>query len=140
MSSFSSRLLLLASVLAIVPVADGALAAERHLRRSVHAAVAPSPDNSMARAIFNQAEGVEQGIRYAARLNLIDAAKASSLASEARSIRGQAARGDDSRELLARLSDVSQSLRVATGQGWRIGGGGDGGYYPAGYDWNYPSR
>lgn len=138
MSPFSSRLLLLASIVAFVPVADGALAAERHLRKSAHAIAVP--DNSMARAIYNQAEGVEQGIRYAAQLDLIDAAKASSLASEARSIRGQAARGDGSRELLARLSDVSQSLRVATGQGWRIGSGGDGGYYPAGYGSNFPNR
>ncbi|MFE0017633.1 hypothetical protein ACFWXH_22525 [Mesorhizobium sp. NPDC059054] len=138
MSHISSRLLLLASVVALVPVADGALAAERHARKAAHAIAVP--DNSMARAIFNQAEGVEQGIRYAAQLNLIDAAKAGSLASEARSIRGQAARGDGSRELLARLSDVSQSLRVATGEGWRIGGGGDGGYYPAGYGSNFPNR
>lgn len=123
MSSFSTRKLALAALLSALPLGSAAQAAD-----------------NMARAIYNQAEGVEQGIRYAARLSLIDAAKAGQLGSEARAIRNRAAHGDGSRQLLAELSTVSQSLRYATGEAWRIGGGGDGGYYPAGYDSNFPSH
>ncbi|WP_152979984.1 hypothetical protein [Mesorhizobium sp. 1M-11] len=137
MSPFSSRLILLASVVALVPVADGALAAEHHqARKSAHAVA--MPDNSMARVIFNQADGVGQGIQDAERLNLIDTSKARELASEARQIRNEAARGNGSRELLARLDDVSQDLRAATGEAEPNGNGGDGGYYPDGYSSSFP--
>ncbi|WP_379072467.1 hypothetical protein ACHMW4_28295 [Mesorhizobium sp. UC22_110] len=139
MSSFSSRLLLLASVAAVVPIAGGALAAEhRHVRMSAHAVAASSTDAAMARTIYNQAEGVGQGIRDAEQLNLIDASKARELGSEARQIRGEAARGNGSRALLARLDDVSQSLRAATGEATPNGNGGDGGYYPDGYSSSFP--
>ena len=139
MSSFSSRLLLLASVVAVVPIADGALAAEhRHVRLSAHAVAVSSSDGAMARMIYNQAEGVGQGIRDAEQLNLIDASKARELASEARQISGEAARGNGSRALLARLDDVSQSLRAATGEATPNGNGGDGGYYPDGYSSSFP--
>ena len=139
MSSFSSRLLLLASVVAVVPIADGALAAEhRHVSLSAHAVAVSSSDGAMARTIYNQAEGVGQGIRDAEQLNLIDASKARELASEARQISGEAARGNGSRALLARLDDVSQSLRAATGEATPNGNGGDGGYYPDGYSSSFP--
>lgn len=138
MSSFSSRLLL-ASVVVLVPIAGGASAAEhRHARASAHAVAISGADSNMARTIYNQADGVGQGIRDAERLNLIDASKARELASEAREIRNEAARGNDSRELLARLDDVSQSLRAATGEAELYGNGGDGGYYPDGYSSSFP--
>ena len=92
----------------------------------------------MARTIDNQTEGVGQGIRDAEQLNLIDASKARELASEARQISGEAARGNGSRALLARLDDVSQSLRAATGEATPNGNGGDGGYYPDGYSSSFP--
>lgn len=139
MSSFSSRLLLVASVVAVVPIAGGAFAAEhRHARGAAHAAAISSSDSSMARTIYNQADGVGKGIRDAERLNLIDASKARELASDARQIRAEAARGDGSRQLLARLDDVSQSLRAATGEATPNGNGGDGGYYPDGYSSSFP--
>lgn len=139
MSSLSSRLLLLASVAALMPVANGALAAERHhARASAHAIAMSGSDNGMARTIYNQADGVGQGVRDAERLNLIDASKARELASEARQIRSEAARGNGSRALLARLDDVSQNLRAATGEATPNGNGGDGGYYPDGYSSSFP--
>lgn len=139
MSPLSSKRLLVAAVVALVPVASGAMAAEHHhIRKSVHAALVPSSDGGMAGVIVNQAEGVGQGIRDAERLNLIDASKARELTSEARQIRGEAARGNGSRELLARLDGVSQSLRAATGEAEPNGNGGDGGYYPDGYGSSFP--
>lgn len=138
MSPISSRLIL-ASVVALFPVADGAFAAEHHHARvTTHAIAVSSFENGMARAIYNQADGVGQGIRDAERLNLIDTSKAGELAFQAREIRNEAARGDGSRALLARLDDVSQSLRAATGEATPNSNGGDGGYYPDGYSSSFP--
>lgn len=139
MSSFSSKQLLLASVVVLLPVAGGAMAAEHyHPRQSAHAVAEPRSDSGMARVIFNQAVGVGQGIRDAERLNLIDSSKAHEMASRAQQIRNEAARGDGSRELLARLDDVSLDLRAATGEAEPNGNGGDGGYYPDGYSSSFP--
>lgn len=124
----SSRIFLIAAVVALVPIADGALAAER----------SAAPTDVAARAIFNQAEGVSQGARNAARLKFIDVAKARELEAEATQVRNEAARGNGSRELLARLDDISQRLRNATGEGQLFGNGDDGGYYPSGYEAHFP--
>ncbi|MBR2686822.1 MAG: hypothetical protein IKE42_03150 [Aquamicrobium sp.] len=124
----SSRIFLIAAVVALVPIADGALAAER----------SAAPTDVAARAIFNQAEGVSQGARNAARLKFVDVAKARELEAEATQVRNEAARGNGSRELLARLDDISQRLRNATGEGQLFGNGDDGGYYPAGYEAHFP--
>nr|WP_145994307.1 hypothetical protein [Mesorhizobium loti] len=125
----SSRAFLIATVVALVPVSNAALAAERHIA---------APNDTMARAIYNQAEGVSQGARNAARLKFVDVAKARELEAEALSVRNEAARGNGSRQLLARLDDISQRLRNASGEGQLFGNGDDGGYYPAGYEANFP--
>ncbi|HEV2507444.1 MAG TPA: hypothetical protein VGV39_30525 [Mesorhizobium sp.] len=124
----SSRAFLIATIVALVPIADGALAAER----------SAVPTDIAARAIFNQAEGVSQGARNAARLKFVDVAKARGLEAEAIQVRNEAARGNGTRELLARLDDISQRLRNATGEGQLFGNGDDGGYYPAGYEAGFP--
>lgn len=124
----SSRTFLIATMVALVPIANGALAAERPA----------APNDITARAIYNQAEGVSQGARSAARLKFVDAAKARELEAEALSVRNEAARGNGSRQLLARLDDISQRLRNASGEGQLFGNGDDGGYYPAGYEANFP--
>lgn len=124
-----SRAFLIATVVALVPFANGALAAGRHTA---------VPNDIMARAIYNQAEGVSQGARNAARLKFVDMATARELETEALSVRNEAARGNGSRELLARLDDISQRLRNASGEGQLFGNGDDGGYYPSGYEANFP--
>ncbi len=135
MSSY--RAIFIATVVALVPVADGAFAAGRHNDRQVTHAFA-APNDITARAIYNQAEGVSQGARNAARLKFVDAAKARELENEALKVRNEAARGNGSRELLARLDDISQRLRNASGEGQLFGNGDDGGYYPAGYEARFP--
>ena len=67
-----------------------------------------------------------------------DGATASQLTAEARSIQSEAMRGGNDRALLGQLDQVSQNLRMATGEGWNMGGGADGGYYPDGYGASFP--
>ena len=134
MFSITYKTMLAASLMAAIPF-DGAYAAQVRHHPMQHATTSLDRETS---ALVDQTEGVEQGIRDAAELHRIDGATASRLTAEARSIQSEAMRGGDDRALLGQLDQVSQNLRVATGQGWTFGGGADGGYYPNGYGSSFP--
>ena len=119
MFSITYKTMLAASLMAAIPF-DGAYAAQVRHHPMQHATTSLDRETS---ALVDQTEGVEQGIRDAAELHRIDGATASRLTAEA---------------LLGQLDQVSQNLRVATGQGWTFGGGADGGYYPNGYGSSFP--
>ncbi|MBN9244501.1 MAG: hypothetical protein J0I98_17080 [Mesorhizobium sp.] len=133
MFSITYKTMLAASLVAAIPFGGAYAAQVRH--HPMQHAMALNPEAS---ALVDQTEGVEQGIRDAVELHRIDGATASQLTAEARNIQSQAMRGGDDRALLGQLDQVSQDLRVATGQGWTFGGGGDGGYYPNGYGSSFP--
>lgn len=136
MFSITHKTILAASLIAVVPLGGAYAAQVRHHNPMQHVTAAPLDTETMA--LVDQTEGVEQGIRQAAELNRIDSATASQLTAQARSIQSEAMRGGNDRALLGQLDQVSQNLRVATGEGWNMGGGADGGYYPDGYGSNFP--
>ena len=136
MFSIPCKTMLAASLVAAIPFGGAYAAQIRHSHHMQHAmATTLDPETS---ALVDQTEGVEQGIRDAAELHRIDGATASQLTAEARAIQSEAMRGGDDRALLGQLDQVSQNLRMATGEGWNMGGGADGGYYPDGYGSSFP--
>lgn len=87
-------------------------------------------------ALIEQIQGVQQGISDAREANTISAAEAQDLHMRAARLEHIAARGNmpsaQYHELLRKLDDVDQQLRVDTGSGFLIGDGSDGGNYPNG--------
>ncbi|WP_315923706.1 hypothetical protein [Mesorhizobium sp. SP-1A] len=131
MRSFTSKIIAAAALLAALPL-SGAYAAHRHHTANIdtQAITASVPMDKEGRAVFEQLQGVEQGIAEARETGKISAGQARDLMMQAEGIRHAAWSGD--RSVLAQVNDLDQQLQDDTGQGFYFGGGADGGYYPNG--------
>ncbi|MFD2056312.1 hypothetical protein ACFSQT_25555 [Mesorhizobium calcicola] len=138
--STSLRTATLTAVLIAVPLA-GAYAAGHH-KGALDASDPSDLAGPRVKGLIEQVQGVHQGIVDARRANNITPAVAERLEMRAARI-GQAAEkiaaSDHGRipaaqyhDLLRRLDNVDQSLRVDTGTGFLMGDGADGGNYPNG--------
>ncbi|MGX7875449.1 hypothetical protein ACVDG5_024420 [Mesorhizobium sp. ORM6] len=139
-SSASLKTATLAAVLIAAPLA-GAYAAGHH-KGALDATGPTDMTGPRVEALIEQVQGVHQGIVDARRANNINPAVAERL--EMRTARiGQAAEkiaaSDHGRipaaqyhDLLRRLDNVDQRLRVDAGSGFLMGDGADGGNYPNG--------
>jgi hypothetical protein len=135
MRSFNTlRTATLAALLVTVPF-TGAYAAS-------NSAYAPR-----AAGLIDQIQSVGTGIQAAMQANKIKPDEARDLRMQVSQLNRAAQRAardgtmsaTEYQQLLARLDDVSQKLRAATGGTFLIGSGGDGGYYPNGYGPNHPN-
>ncbi|TPJ50947.1 MULTISPECIES: hypothetical protein [unclassified Mesorhizobium] len=139
-SSASLKTATLAAILVAAPLA-GAYAAGHH-RGALDATDPTDMTGPRVEALIEQVQGVHQGIITARQANNITPAAAERL--EMRTARiGQAAEkiasSDHGRipaaqyhDLLRRLDNVDQRLRVDIGSGFLMGDGADGGNYPNG--------
>ncbi|TGT88306.1 MULTISPECIES: hypothetical protein [unclassified Mesorhizobium] len=139
-SSASLKTAILAAILVAAPLA-GAYAAGHH-KGALDATDPTDMTGPRVEALVQQVQGVHQGIADARQAKNITPAVAERL--EMRTARiGQAAEkiaaSDHGRipaaqyhDLLRRLDNVDQRLRVDTGTGFLMGDGSDGGNYPNG--------
>ena len=99
-----------------------------------------------ATALIDQVQGVDEGITAAMKDNKIKpdvahklhmrAAHISQVAERTAAARHGTIPSPQYQQLLHQLDDLSQTLRFDTGGANAFGNGGDGGYYPNGYDHN----
>jgi hypothetical protein len=140
-SSASLRTATLAAILIAVPLA-GAYAAGHHHKGALDASDPTDLTGPRVEALFQQVQGLRQGIVDARQANNITPAVAERLEMSTARI-GQAAQKiaaeDHGRipaaqyhDLLRNLDNVDQQLRVDTGSGFLMGDGADGGNYPNG--------
>ncbi|MBN9242608.1 MAG: hypothetical protein J0I98_07430 [Mesorhizobium sp.] len=139
MRSFTPKTILIASLLSALPLA-GAYARSSALDEVDQ--VPSSLHGTRLAAVLNQAQGVEHGITDARQGHEITAGQARELEMRADGVANTArhmASADHGRissaryhQLLRRLDNVDQKLRVDTGSGVNMGDGSDGGNYPNG--------
>ena len=137
MRSFSPKTLLIASLLSALPLA-GAYAKSGALDETPPTAV----NGPRLTALFDQAQGVRQGISDARQNHEIGAAEAHRLDMRLNAVAGTARRvaaadhgnlpAGRYHQMLRRLDRVDQRLLGDTGSGFAIGDGSDGGNYPNG--------
>jgi len=130
----------LTTILIAVPLA-GAYAAGHHKGALDESAPTDFYGPRVA-GLIDQVKGVDEGIADARQENTITPAEAQTLHMRAARISQAAARtaaADHGRipaaqyhDLLRRLDNVDQALRIDTGTGFLMGDGADGGHYPNG--------
>lgn len=124
MRTFTPRIIVIASLLAAVPLSS-AYAVHRHR-------VEPQAMSVEARAVLDQLEGVKQGIVEAMDAKAITPEQEHQLMIQADSIHRSTLGNGEYRDLLSQVQDLDQQLQVDAGGGFYIGDGSDGGYYPNG--------
>ena len=131
MRSFSSKIIVAASVFAAIPLSS-AYAVHRHRIVPVDTTTTGSvPTDPEARAAMQQLLGVKQGIREAREVGKITQDRARDLMQQADTIQ-HTALTSGGRSMLGQVNELDQRLQDDTGQGTYMGGGADGGYYPNG--------
>lgn len=139
-SSISLKTATLAAILASAPLA-GAYAAGHH-KGALDESSPTDFTGPRVAGLMAQVQGVDQGITDARQDNTITPAEARTLHMRAAHISQAAAKtaaADRGRipaaqyhDLLRRLDNVDQALRIESGTGFLMGDGADGGHYPNG--------
>lgn len=143
MRSFTPKTILIASLFSALPLAGAyALPARHH-----HPSSMDDTDPTLLRGprvsvLLDQVQGVDQGIVEAHQGDEIRAPEARMLENRANGVARMAERvaaenhgrvpAARYRQLLRRLDNVDQQLRVDTGGAFNIGDGSDSGHYPNG--------
>ncbi|PTE06712.1 hypothetical protein [Mesorhizobium helmanticense] len=120
----------------------GAHAAGHHRRSALDESAQPAIYGPRERSLIDQIQGVDEGIADAREAKTIAPAEAQKLHMRAAHISRVAERtaaanhgripAPQYRQLLRRLDNVDQALRVDSGTGFLMGDGSDGGHYPNG--------
>ncbi|CCV10949.1 hypothetical protein [Mesorhizobium sp. STM 4661] len=144
MRSFAPRPLRTATLTALliaVPFA-GAYAAGHHKGSALDESAPPAFYGPREKGLINQIQGVDSGIADARQAETIAPAEAQKLHMRAAHISQAAERTAAAnhgripvpqyQQLLRRLDNVDQALRIDSGTGFLIGDGADGGHYPNG--------
>ncbi|CAN7171832.1 hypothetical protein [Mesorhizobium sp. LjNodule214] len=139
-SKATIRTATIAAFLVAVPL-SGAYAAGHH-KGALDATDPTDMVGPRVTGLIEQAKGVDEGIADARQANTITPAQAQQLHMRAAHISQAAARtaaadhgsipAAQYHDLLRRLDDVDQALRIDTGTGFLMGDGADGGHYPNG--------
>ena len=124
MRSFTPKIIAAAAIFAAIPLSS-AYAVHRHKVDTTTTASVPADPET--RAVFDQLQGVKQGIREARDAGKLTAGQARDLMQQADTVRVS-----EGRSALGQINALDQRLQNDTGQGTYMGDGADGGYYPNG--------
>ena len=129
MRSFTPKIIAAAAIFAAIPLSS-AYAVHRHKVDTT--ATASVPADPETRAVYDQLQGVKQGIVEAMDAKAITPEQEHDLMMQADSIHRSATGDGTYRALLSKIEKLDQQLQDDSGGGTYMGDGSDGGYYPNG--------